>query len=61
MLTLHRVAGRSAELRRLHMLDSPVCNLGSDKEIGQSSYGKKPTYAPQGSLAIELRFGHTFT
>jgi len=43
------------------MLDRPVCDLGSNKEVGQGSYGKKPTYAPQDNLAIELRLGQTFT
>ena len=38
----HRVARRTAELRRFHMLNSPVRELSSYQHIKQSGYGQEP-------------------
>src|SRR5438309_2123485 len=58
---LHGMASRSAELWSLHVLDRPISDLSSDKEVKQSSDGEKPSYTPQCCFAIEFRFDHTVT
>ena len=57
-LRLHGMAGRSAELWRLHVLDCSIGELGSNQEVKQCGGAEKPSYTPQCVFAIKFGLGH---
>src|SRR5262249_40666721 len=57
---IHRVAGPSAELGCLHVLDRAISDLGPDKNVEKCGHAEKPSQALQGSLAIECSLSQPF-
>jgi hypothetical protein len=49
----HRVASGATELGRLHVLDGPVSDLGSNQHVQQRGDAKKPSQALKNGLAVE--------
>jgi len=56
-LRVHGVAGSSAELRRLHVLDRPIRDLSSNQEVSRGGGTEKPSQAPERGLAVEGNVG----
>src|SRR5215469_5112404 len=50
---MHSVAGRTTELRRLHVFNGTVGDLGADKDVRQRGDTEKPCQSLQGSSTIE--------
>ena len=44
---MHGVAGGTTELRRLHVFNGTVGNLGADRDVGQSCDTEEPSQAMQ--------------
>src|SRR5215469_759348 len=52
-LRMHGVAGGTTELRRLHVFNRTIGDLGTDKDVGQRGEAEKPCQSPQRSSTIE--------
>ena len=50
---MHGVTGGTTELRRLHVFNGTVGDLGADKDVGQRGDTEEPSQALQCSSTIE--------
>src|SRR5215469_970060 len=56
---MHGVTGGTTELRRLHVFNGTVGDLGADKDVGQRGDGEKPCQSPQRGFTIECRLSQS--
>ena len=53
------MARLAAELRRFHVLNGPICELGSDKRVQKNRDTEKPSQSSYSGLTIESRLSHS--
>lgn len=54
------MATATAELRRFHVCDRPVRELGTNQDVYESDHDEEPRNASECSLSIEIRLNESF-